>query len=153
MEVVLHILDRLQAGRPGSLRDPLHKLAENFGRRGILVLISDLYEDPEAIVDAIAPMRFRGSELIVFHVLDPAELEFSFDDASSFEDMESSEQLPVVPEALGEQYRALVRAHIEELTKRFAESRVDYTLLNTAKPLDHALFSYLSSRDRLSRVR
>jgi uncharacterized protein (DUF58 family) len=153
MEVVLHMLDRTQAVRPGSLRGPLHKLAEHFGRRGMLVLISDLYEDPEAITDAIAPMRFRGSDLIVFHVLDPAEIDFTFTDASSFEDLESEEQLPVVPEALGDQYRALVGAHIEALTRRFAESRVDYMLINTAQPLDHALFTYLTTRERMMRVR
>ena len=59
----------------------------------------------------------------------------------------------MVPEAFAEEYRTLIRQHIETLTKRFAETRVDYTLLNTSRPLDHALFSYLSSRDRLMRVR
>jgi uncharacterized protein (DUF58 family) len=153
MDVVLHVLDRMKAGRPGNLREPLHKLAEHFGRRGIVVLISDFYEDPDVVIDAIAPLRFRGSEVIAFHVLDPAEIDFTFSDASSFEDLESGEQLPVVPEAFADEYRTLIRQHIETLTKRFAETRVDYTLLNTSRPLDHALFSYLSSRDRLMRVR
>ena len=153
MNVVLHVLDRLEPRRPGRLGPPLQKLAEHFGRRGILVLISDLYEEPEAILDAVSPLRFRGHDLVVFHVLDPAELEFSYDAASSFEDLESGEQIPVVPEALAEQYRAMIRAHVDALTARFSEIRVDYTLLNTAQPLDYALFSYLSARERLSRVR
>jgi uncharacterized protein (DUF58 family) len=153
MEVVLHVLDRLTAGRPGSLRGPLHKLAEHFGRRGVLVLISDLYEEPEAVLDAVSPLRFRGNDLIVFHLLDPSEIEFTFDDASSFEDLESGEQVPVVPEAFREQYRSLVRAHIDALTRRFSEVRVDYTQVDTSAPLDHALFSYLSTRERLMRVR
>ena len=88
METVLHVLDRLKPGRPGHLNDPLHKLAEHFGRRGVIVLISDLYEDPEAIVDAVSPLRFRGNDLIVFHVLDPTELEFGFSDAQPFEDLD-----------------------------------------------------------------
>jgi uncharacterized protein (DUF58 family) len=153
MDVVLHVLDRVRATRPGSLRAPLHRLAEHFGRRGILVLISDLYADPEEVVDAVAPLRFRGNDLIVFHVLDRAELEFGFTDASSFEDLESGEQLPVVPAALREQYVALVRAHVEALTARFSEARVDYALLDTSAPLDHALFKYLSTREKLMRVR
>jgi len=102
METVLHVLDRLKPGRPGHLSEPLHKLAEHFGRRGVIVLISDLYEDPEAIVDAVSPLRFRGNDLIVFHVLDPTELEFGFSDAQPFEDLESGEQMPVVPEAFRE---------------------------------------------------
>ena len=69
---------RLKPGRPGSLKEPLHKLAEHFGRRGVLVVISDFYEEPEAVLDAVAPLRFRGNDLIVFHVLDPSELEFGF---------------------------------------------------------------------------
>ena len=71
METVLHVLDRLKPGRPGNLKGPLHKLAEHFGRRGVLVVISDFYDDPEAILDAVSPLRFRGHDLIVFHVLDP----------------------------------------------------------------------------------
>jgi uncharacterized protein (DUF58 family) len=153
MDVVLHVLDRIRATRPGSLRGPLHKLAEHFGRRGILVLISDLYAEPEEVLDAVAPLRFRGNDLIVFHVLDRAELEFGFTDASSFEDLESGEQLPVVPEALRAQYVSLVRAHIDALTARFSEARVDYTLVNTSQPLDHALFKYLTTREKLMRVR
>ena len=153
MDVVLHVLDRVRATRPGSLHAPLHKLAEHFGRRGVLVLISDLYADPEEVLDAVAPLRFRGNDLIVFHVLDRAELEFGFTHASSFEDLESGEQLPVVPEALRDQYVALVRAHIDALTARFSEGRIDYTLLDTSQPLDHALFKYLSTREKLMRVR
>ena len=80
METVLHVLDRLKPTKPGSLRAPLHKMAEHFGRRGMLVVISDFYEEPDAILEALGPLRFRGNELIVFHMLDRAELEFDFDD-------------------------------------------------------------------------
>jgi uncharacterized protein (DUF58 family) len=153
MEVVLHVLDRLKPSNPGSLRGPLHKMAEHFGRRGLLVLISDLYEEPDAVVDAIGPLRFRGNDLIVFHLLDEAELDFSFSAPSAFEDLESGEQLPIVPDALAEQYRDLVRTHINALTERFSANRIDYSVVNTSSPLDHALFTYLSTRERLTRVR
>ena len=76
MDVVLHVLDRVRRSKPGSCGPPLRKLAEHFGRRGVLVLISDLYEDPQAVIDAVSPLRFRGNDLIVFHVLDPAEIDF-----------------------------------------------------------------------------
>jgi uncharacterized protein (DUF58 family) len=82
-DVVLHTLDRAKAERPGQLPAPLNKLAEHFRRRSVLVLISDFYEDPDVVLDAIKPLRFLGNELIVFHVLDPAEIDFTFDDASS----------------------------------------------------------------------
>jgi uncharacterized protein (DUF58 family) len=153
MDIVLHTLDKLTLGGPGRLRAPLHKMAEHFGRRGLLVLISDLYEDPDAVLESVGPLRFRGNDIIVFHVLDPAELDFTFDQPSAFEDLESGVQIPVVPDALAEQYRSLVRAHIDGLQERFSGSRIDYYLVNTSSPLDHALFSYLTTRERLARVR
>ena len=84
---------------------------------------------------------------------DPAELDFTFDSPSAFEDLETGEQIPIVPDALAEQYRSLVRAHINGLQERLSANRIDYTVVNTSQPLDHALFSYLTSRERLSRVR
>ena len=103
--------------------------------------------------DAISPLRFRGHDIIVFHLLDPAEWDFDYQDASAFEDLESGEQIPVVPEALADQYRSLVRAHIDGLTERFSSNRIDYTLVNTSKPLDHALYRYLGSREKKMRLR
>jgi uncharacterized protein (DUF58 family) len=150
--VVLHTLDRAAATRPGNL-SVVARLAEHFKRRSMLVLISDFYEEPDAVLDAIKPLRFLGNDLIVFHVLDPAELDFAYDDPSAFEDLESGEQIPVVPESLGEQYRTLIREHTTALATKFSEHRIDYTQLNTAEPLDHALFSYLSSREKMMHVR
>jgi uncharacterized protein (DUF58 family) len=153
MDVSLHVLDRLVPSNPGSLRVPMNKIAEHFGRRGVLVLVSDLYEEPDAVMEAIGPLRFRGHDIIVFHVLDRAELEFEYTDASAFEDLESGEQIPVVPEALAAQYRDLVQSHVRALTERFSANRIDYTMVNTSSPLDYALFSYLSTRERLMRTR
>ena len=153
VDVVLHTLDRVQAKRPGRLGPPLRKLAEHFGRRGIVVVVSDFYDEPDEILDAVSLIRFRGNDVILFHVLDNAEIEFTFDDASSFEDLESGEQLPVVPDALRKQYRAMIQEHIAALTTKSAAQRVDYNLLNTSLPLDYALFNYMAIRDRLSRTR
>src|SRR5688500_16448372 len=144
MDVALHVLGRLKPANPGSLRAPLHKVAEHFGRRGLLILISDLYEEPDAVIDAIGPLRFRGHDIAVFHLLDPAELDFSFREPSAFEDLETGEQIPIVPDALADQYKELVKTHINALRERFSANRVDYTMLDTSSPLDHALFSYLS---------
>jgi uncharacterized protein (DUF58 family) len=153
LDVVLHTLDRAKARRPGRLGVPLRKLAEHFGRRGIVVVISDFYEEPQEVLDAVSLIRYRGNDVILFHVLDSAEIDFTFDAASSFEDLESGEQLPVVPDALREQYQAMIREHIAALASKAAEQRIDYTLLNTAVPLDFALFNYMSIRDRLTRTR
>ena len=102
---------------------------------------------------AVVRLGARGHDVIVFHVLDPAELTFPFQDASAFEDMESGEQIPVIPAKLREDYAPLLGAHLAELERRFTGSGIDYKVLDTSQPLDLALFSYLSARERLSRVR
>ena len=89
----------------------------------------------------------------MFHLLDPAELDFPYTEASKFEDIETGEEMPIVPESLAEQYRKLMREHIDALTAKFSEARIDYMQINTARPLDDALFHYLGNRERLMRVR
>jgi uncharacterized protein (DUF58 family) len=153
LDTILHLLDQAEAGRPGSLTEPLLQITELLGRKGILVLISDFYEEPASVLRAIAPLRARGHDVITFHVMDPAELEFPFEDASGFEDLETGEQIPVVPGKLKADYKRMVAGHLEELKTRFTSNRIDYTLLDTSKPLDLALFQYLLARERLSKAR
>jgi uncharacterized protein (DUF58 family) len=153
LDVVLHRIDRAVPARPGELVGPLRKVAEHFGRRGIIVVISDFYAEPEEIFHAVAPIVHRGNDVALFHVLDPQEIDFSFAEPSSFEDMESGDQMPIVPTKLAADYRALVQAHIDTLSKKASQQPVDYTLLNTNQPLDYALFRFLSMRQRLARTR
>jgi len=153
LEYSLYALDRIGPGKPGSLASPLQTLTERLTRRGIVAVISDLYDDPEAIARALRPLRSRGNDVIVFHVLDPAEIDFPYEEGSNFEDLESGERVPVVPTGLREQYQALVQEHIQALTRVLTESRIAYALFRTSVPLDYALFHFLSARERLSRVR
>ncbi|MGH7506801.1 MAG: DUF58 domain-containing protein, partial [Longimicrobiales bacterium] len=112
LDVVLHTIDRVEARKPGQFGPALAKVAGTLRRRGFLVLVSDFYDEPEAVVEAVAPLRYRGHDVIVFHVLDPAELEFPFEEAGSFEDLESGERIPIVPETQRARYRELIQAHI-----------------------------------------
>ncbi len=127
--VLLHTLDRAKAERPGRMLEPLQKMAEHFRRKSILALISDFYEDPDDLLEALKPYRILGNDLVVFHVLDPAELDFPYTEASRFEDLETGEEVPVVPDSFADQYRKLMREHIEALTTKFSEARIDYVLL------------------------
>jgi len=151
--ILLQTLERARAEKPGRILGPLSSIAEHFKRRSIVALISDLYESPDDLIEALRPYSFLGNDLIVFHVLDPAEIDFPYRDASRFMDVESGEEIPVIPDSFADEYRKLMQAHIQALTARFSESRIDYVPLNTSKPLDDALFSYLGNRERLMRVR
>jgi uncharacterized protein (DUF58 family) len=153
MDLVLHTLDRARPGRAGAIDSPMLKCAEIFERKGIIAIVSDFYHEPEEIMHAVRYLAGRGHDIMVFHVLDPAEIEFPFERPSEFEDLETGDKIPIIPKKLREKYRALVQAHIAELDRRFNADRVDYTLLDTSKPLDHALFRYLVLREKKSRVR
>ena len=153
LNVILHTLDQLKPGEPGVLRAPLLKIAETFHRRSILTLISDFYEEPPAVIEAVNLLRTKGNDLIVFQVLDPAELDFPFPDPANFEDLESGQRIPLEPDHLRERYREAIRAHTRELERLCGENQIDYALFNTATPLDYALFHFLSRRERMARVK
>jgi uncharacterized protein (DUF58 family) len=158
LDVVLHTIDRVRAERKGALDASLRKATELLRRRGLVVLISDLYEDPEHVQGAVGMLRHRGHDVVVFHVLDRTEIELegsvgsvSLDDATSFEDLETGERMPVLTPTVRDRYRLLVQEHIAALRRRLTELRIDYALFDTSQPLDHALFSYLAARERLTR--
>jgi uncharacterized protein (DUF58 family) len=153
LEVILHTLDRVNPSKRGGLAQPMKKVLETVRRRGIMVVISDLYEEPEAVLEALTPLRYRGHDVIVFHLLDPTEIEFPFDEAAQFEDLESGERIPIVPETQRARYRELISSHVGRISKLCADNQIDYALFDTATPLDYALFNYLSNRERLSRTR
>ena len=169
LEIVLQTLARVEPGatrelpagveggsagsKIGGLSGAVDHVADRIRRRGIVVLISDFYEEPDRAVDAVKRLSFRGSDVIVFHVLDPAEIEFPFREASHFRDRETGERIPVVPETMRDRYRQLIDRHIARLARGFSVERIDYALFDTSTPLDYALFKYLSDRQQMNRVR
>ena len=164
LNVVLHALDRLEGALPlataadgqgaaPALATITRRIGESFRRRSIVLLISDFYEEPSAVLDALAYLRGKGNDVIVFHVLDRREMEFPFTDSANFVDLETGERMPVIPDYLRAQYRALIAEHIASLSRVLGENRVDYTLFDTSKPLDHALFKFLSARERMRQAR
>jgi uncharacterized protein (DUF58 family) len=150
---VLHAIGRIRPGRQGGIAAPLRRFAERAPRRGIVVIISDLYEDPAALTDAIGLLRATGSDILVFHLLDPAELTFPFELAATFEDVETGDRLPVVPDDMRQRYQAQLEQHLAALRHSMAAARVDYAVLDTSRPLDLALREYLSRRQEQSRTR
>jgi len=154
LDVVLHTIDRIKPREgEGGFELPINKIAQMLTRRNLLVVISDLYEDPDVIIRALSRLHHKGNDVIVFHLLDPAEVEFPFEEAAQFQDIESGERMPVVPEKLREEYRGHLEAHLDTLKRRMVQNEIDYCFVQTSQPLDHALFEYLSRREQLSRVR
>jgi uncharacterized protein (DUF58 family) len=146
-------LARLFAGldqaEPRALTDftkPFKHLQTYRHRRGIVIVISDFYEEPETIVGTIAPLRFHGSDVVLFHILDPQEVLPVLNGSAILVDLETDRKLEVVPEYTNTTYRAKIDAHIEQLRSRARGAGMDYQLLATNQPLDNALREYLSLR-------
>ncbi len=105
------------------------------------------------MLDSLAELRYRGHDVLVFHILDPGEVELPEAGARQFEDMESRERLPIVHEQMRESYGNAVHAHMETLHRQLGEHRMDYRFFDTSEPLDHALFEYLTERRHRMQVR
>jgi len=143
---LMHAIDRASLGKRTDFRRPFFELQQFLKRRGITVLISDLYEDPATIIQTVEPLRFRGNELILFHVLDPGELAPNITDAALLIDMENGDAIEASPEYARNEYRGRISSHVETLRTKAQASGIDYFLLRTDRPLDEALREYFTIR-------
>jgi hypothetical protein len=109
--------------------------------------------EPKVLLDSLVELRYRGHDVLVFHILDPHEIALPRADARQFRDMESGVRLPVVHEQMRETYGNAIYAHMETLHRRLGEHRMDYRFFDTTEPLDHALFEYLTERQHRMQVR
>jgi uncharacterized protein (DUF58 family) len=147
-----HILSELDALQPGGETDvagPMHVLADSQKRRGLMVVISDLLGDVEAIKSALQRFRFEGHDIIVFHIMDDAELTFPFSTMTQFEDLESRATTLVSPESTRTTYLRELRQFLTAVEKGCADVKADYKLFNTKTPLEVALSEYLYRRSQL----
>ena len=145
---LLATLSRAAVGQRSDVSVPLNQLAARMTRRGLVVLISDLLDEPSAIINGLKHLRFRGSEVLVFHTLDPAELTFPFEHPARFEDLETSDEVLAVPALVREHYLGQIWALVERYRRELRLADIDYHLVDTSEPLDTALLRYLSTRSR-----
>jgi uncharacterized protein (DUF58 family) len=145
---VLLSLQRLQIGSETNVSKPLHQLADALSRRGMVIVISDLLDDPEAVIRGLKHFQFRGTDVIVFHILDPDELAFPFERATKFEDLETTEEVMAVPSLVRGHYVKAITELIDRYRRELGAAGIDYTLLTPAQPLEMALLAYLSTRSR-----
>jgi uncharacterized protein (DUF58 family) len=139
----------LEQAEPRARTDfgkPMQHFQNLLHRRGIAIVISDFYEEPEKIVRAIEPLRFHGNDVVLFHILDPEEIRPVLKGPALLVDLETDQQIEVIPEYTKTTYRAKMEAHIEQLRSRTRGAGMDYRLLVTDQPLDEALREYLSLR-------
>ncbi|MBU0712983.1 DUF58 domain-containing protein [bacterium] len=146
---LLAALERVQAGAETRIAPQLHELAEKLKKRGLIVLISDLLDEPDDVINALKHFRHKRHEVILFHILDRQELEFSFNRQTRFVDLETSLHMNTEPWHIQEAYQCLIRQFIENYKIQCRANNIDYVTLITDQNLDLALSEYLRKRTRI----
>ena len=148
LHTLLLALERLQPGTRSDVGRPLHQLAEALLKRSLVVLISDLLDDPAPVIKGLRHLKFRGTDVVVFQVLDPNELTFPFRGASRFKDLESADEVTADPESVRTAYLRELASLTLRYDRELRGSGIDYVQLDSSQPLDFALLAYLAASAR-----
>jgi uncharacterized protein (DUF58 family) len=143
------VLENTVATGETQTGDALHRVAEHAGRRGLVILISDLLDDPDAILSGLHHFRHLGHEVIVFQVLDDRELDFAFDKEARFEELETKQSITASPWQVRDAYQREMADYLEQIKSGCSRHNVRHHVLTTSTPLEDALISFLASRGRL----
>jgi len=146
---MLRQLENCQPGANTQVAGLFHTLAESFKRRCLIIIISDLYDDPDAVLRALHHFRHKKHEVILYHVLDKAEIELNFDRTVNLVDLETNERLQIDPAVVRDDYQKRIGEFIDTYRRACRSSRVDYVTTDTEIPYDLMLSAYLDKRAKL----
>jgi uncharacterized protein (DUF58 family) len=146
---ILDLLDHSYSREDTDVAAVLHDVAERIPRRGLVILISDLIDDEEKLANGLQHFRHNNHEVIVFHVMDDAELTFPYDRLTRFKDMEGVGRLTANPKALRQRYLTRINTFLDTLKAICFERNIGYNLANTTESYDRFLAAYLEKRARL----
>lgn len=146
---ILEELQRIESHGETEIGKTLHLLADRIKRRGLIIVISDLFDDPEKVIGGLKHFRHKQNEVIVFQVLDPVERSFAFGGDVIFEDLETKERLQTQPWHIQKSYQDQMHGFLEHYKTKCREHQIDYVLLDTKTDFDVALFEYLNTRKKI----
>lgn len=150
LQTLLKEIDRIQPESDTHMAPAFHDLAERIGRRGLIVVLSDLLDDPQEVLRGLRHFRHRGHEVVVFHLLDPRELDLEFDRETRFFDLEQTDQIITTqPLQVRREYGKMMEEIVETYRRSCAEAHIDYALIETSTPFDQALSRYLAQRKKM----
>ena len=149
LRAVLLALERLKVGAGTNVAKPLRDLAAAVRKRGLVVLVSDLLDEPQQVLEGLKHFRYRGTDVVVFHIIDPYELKFPFEQSARFRDIETAQEVMAVPSAVRQGYVERMAARIAHYKRELGLAGIDYCLLDTSQPLELGLMAYLMTRRRV----
>ena len=146
--IIMGALDKIQSANDTQIRPTLDYMAERIKKRGLVILISDLLDDPAQVLMGLNHFRHNKQEMIVFHLLDRQELEFQFENRTKFRDLETDETITTEPWHIRSAYQELIEMHQRKYRLGCRNQRIDYVPLCTDQPLDLALNEYFNKRQK-----
>jgi len=150
LQGVIHTLDKAEALQGTAMNKPMQRFQEHIKRRGLVAVISDFYCDTEELLDNVRPLAMQGQDVILFHLLDPGEINPEIKESTLFEDMETGQAIEVSPTFMNKEYKTRIQEHISAIANAASGMNADHVLINTGEPLDRALHSYLTFREKRS---
>ena len=149
LKLILNQLAAIQPSGKTNTASALNLVAERIKRRGLVIIFSDLFDDQTAVINALKHFRYKRNEVIMFQVLDPAEMNFAIDSPTIFKDMETNQEMLSQPISVMNSYKDAVKEFIDNYKTACLSNNIDYVLLSTETPFDQALLGYLNKRKRL----
>jgi uncharacterized protein (DUF58 family) len=146
LKQLLRVMEETTAARKTRTGPIFHDLAERLGRRGVVVILSDLFDDVEAMLTGLKHLRHRRHDVIVLHILDPAELDFPFQQVTMFKGLEALGEVVTEPRSLQAAYKREIQAFLRRIRAGCRASQIDYVTIRTDEPLDAVLRTFLAAR-------
>ena len=144
---IVEALEHVRSGKDTDISSVLHEIAERVRRRSMIIIISDFFDDVERILKGLQHFRYRHHEVIVLHLLDDAELDFSYEHITMFEGMERGEQIVVDPRIMAQGYRLRFEEYLQSLRRGCREKNIDYQQMMLSEPYERTLTAYLTRRN------
>ncbi len=149
LKLLLNTLSNAETSGKTNTASVLNEVADKLKRRGLVIVFSDLFDDQKKVINALKHFRHYGNEVIVFHILDPQEMNMFIDSPVIFKDLETNKELLTQPLQLMEAYKEAVQSFIETYKRECRAAGIDYVLLSTDTPFDKGLIEYLNKRKKL----
>jgi uncharacterized protein (DUF58 family) len=149
LHLILTELEHIKSSNQTRISTTLHEMAERITRRGLIIIFSDLFDDPETIIQGLKHFRHRKHEVIVFHILDPMEINFDYKKAAIFKDLETQEEIVTQPWHIQKEYQKKVNKFIDFYKRQCRQNQIDYLMLDSSQNFDRALIEFLIKRKRI----
>ncbi len=143
---ILKVLNDTKPGKQGRVAELLHKVAGAIDKRGLVVVLSDLLDEPDDVIEAFAHLRYDGHDIIAFHILDAAEATFPFNDARRFEDVETGDAIVTDAASVRAGYLEALGEFIDTYRSELRKRKIDFFNIDTSTSFDKALMAYLMKR-------